>query len=469
MAPPHMISIMTAKRIDASLKIAGAFWSPLDPDTVFTGDVISKRGRLTFVVAPTFKRIDQRKAIFEVMQSMESPTGFPKLKILCGETSDGPCTLLHLLQVQDRGVINLGRDIQISAPVWKVSAVIVGLHLATADADELESAVFSYSKINEIFQTPWEILIKPDEITYSYPREAREIVRFSSLALKAEIAIQVYGSRRDKPRKRMKMHSNVRIRVTPDTAKSLEWYTELSSRLENFFSLLIGTSVSLESTLLRKGSDEGSLIRRKPTHDEESDAKSVPTFSESQLAVAISRWLAVPQAELPLEKTLLGMVRVSDLFLETEFLSLAQSIEAFGRLHFKDPEIPSAAFETAIARVIQASIEAFGDTPLAARCSGSLKHVNEPSFPKRLKATYDLLSPSFAKKLLGHKSEFVRSVADTRNYFTHLGIDKERWVIVEAKPLFLLNQKLQALLRCVLLLKLGFIESAILRHISKWL
>jgi hypothetical protein len=122
---------------------------------------------------------------------------------------------------------------------------------------------------------------------------------------------------------------------------------------------------------------------------------------------------------------------------ETEFLSLAQALEGFARLQFEtDPKSKKLTFADGI------------------------------------RQTYDLLSPNFAGKLLGDKSTFTSQVLQTRNYFTHLGSRKGASVVDGGKDLFLLNQRIHAFLRCVMLIDIGVSEQVlrepILHHSTRW-
>lgn len=66
----------------------------------------------------------------------------------------------------------------------------------------------------------------------------------------------------------------------------------------------------------------------------------------------------------------------------------------------------------------------------------------------------------------------MQKVVQTRNYFTYLGIRKGTAVIDDGGELFLLNQRLHAFLRCVMLIDLGIPESAlkepILYQSTRW-
>jgi hypothetical protein len=64
----------------------------------------------------------------------------------------------------------------------------------------------------------------------------------------------------------------------------------------------------------------------------------------------------------------------------------------------------------------------------------------------------------FAKQIVGECSEFTKKIIQTRDYYTHLGNDIGRDAAKDARELFYLNKRLQAFLRCVMLIDLGVSE-----------
>ena len=192
----------------------------------------------------------------------------------------------------------------------------------------------------------------------------------------------------------------------------------------------------------------------------------------SQTAEALEKWFAVPDEQRPVEKTVLGMIRKSSLFTETEFLALAQALEGYGRLRFDRDLIPKAEFKKGLTKLKEALAGIWGDSEITKRCSDVLNSANEASYGHRIGQTYDLLSKEFAINLLGERSEFVQKIVQTRNYFTHLGIRKGTAVVDDGNELFFLNQRLHAFLRCVMLIDLGISEDALKEPISyqatKW-
>jgi hypothetical protein len=83
-----------------------------------------------------------------------------------------------------------------------------------------------------------------------------------------------------------------------------------------------------------------------------------------------------------------------------------------------------------------------------------------------------LLSSDFASKLLGDCDTFRRKLVDTRDFYTHLGILERSSAVTDPNELFLLNQRLRAFLRCVLLIDLGvpqsLLEGPIMYQATRW-
>ena len=96
-----------------------------------------------------------------------------------------------------------------------------------------------------------------------------------------------------------------------------------------------------------------------------------------------------------------------------------------------------------------------------------MKYGNEPSLPMRLKEIIEkfrIIADSFIKD----RAIFIKSVANTRNYFTHYDYDLKEKAANE-EQLYHLTQKLKILLEIILLSELEFnlteIQHSIVRNI----
>jgi hypothetical protein len=446
--------IMKSKyRLNQTLELSGGFWPPGVPDAITTGTISSQRGRLHLLAAPTFNRLSDDE-LEKAFMSFGTFPEFEKIDALCGLTRTGKCTLLHLTAIDNRGVTDMPNRVQIDAVRRRVGVALMGLHVASAEDESLAGAAFYFTKINKWLPRAESSQFTNDGIIHISPFKSVQIFQFDSSSLRACVICEVFARN---------MKSVPRIRIIPEKSQSLEWFASIGSRLENFFTLFLGTSVSLKAVQLFQGKeDDGWLIQKRKRRREKVNYASWVRCKNAEIALALAKWIAVPEDERPVEKTVLGMVRKSSLFVETEFLALAQALEGFGRLRFEKGLITKAEFKSGMAKLRDALCALWGEnSEITKRCFDALSSSNEASYGQRLERTYDMLSPDFALQLLGERSPFVRRVVQTRNYLTHLGISKGTLVVDDGKELFLLNRRLHAFLRCVMLIDLGMSENTL--------
>ena len=75
----------------------------------------------------------------------------------------------------------------------------------------------------------------------------------------------------------------------------MEWYFDLAYRLENLFSLLLGTSIRLDTVEVKRDGGIGSVLRADRSKKRPTDISVWVQCSASQLAAAISQWLSEPE------------------------------------------------------------------------------------------------------------------------------------------------------------------------------
>lgn len=421
---------MTKYGLNSAVDIIGAFWPPDKPNDVTTGSLSSQDNRLYFLAAPVYKQKLSDEELLRQFEAWGSYTDWKEIDALHGQTKEGHCTLLDLVEHTTDGLVDHAKRLEISAARWRVGSAIIGLHVGSGETEDLDGAAYYHSKIKNLLPRADSIRLTQEGMTRVAPLQARNYFSFSSIELQAEIICEVFAGTE-------KQKSVPRIRVLPRTLKSLNWFWRIGPRLESFFTLFLGTSVSLKSVQLFRGDEIGWLVRRFRSRQEKIGYQCFVRCEPHQMASALANWLAIPVSHRPIEKVVLNTLRKSSLFVETEFLGLAQALEGFARLRFEtDPKAKRLTFADGI------------------------------------RQTYDLLSPDFADKLLDEKSIFTSRVLQTRNYFTHLGSRKGPSVVDDGKDLFLLNQRLHAFLRCVMLIDIGVPENVlrepILYQSTRW-
>jgi hypothetical protein len=168
------------------------------------------------------------------------------------------------------------------------------------------------------------------------------------------------------------------------------------------------------------------------------------------------------------------VLRKSKLFVETEFLALAQALEGFHRAIMSTSGTDRATLRR-VRKAVQAALQSQDiDPALTQRICESMMHANDPTLAARLAALCQSLSGATLSQMGIDPATFASNVKDTRNFYTHAGGAKRRSKRPSIKgiDMFLLNQKMRALLRGVMLLHLGFPEAQIAgvlaREATEW-
>jgi ApeA N-terminal domain 1 len=117
--------------------------------------------------------------------------------------------------------------------------------------------------------------------------------------------------------------------------------------------------------------------------------------------------------------------------------------------------IPGEQFE-GIRKAVSESIDRCATGPIADRLKESIGFANGPTFHDRIERLLNRLPAALVEKLLGNPKEFEQALRQTRNFFTHQGGKQKSKVLTKPGELFLMNQKLHALLRWLLLTHFGF-------------
>jgi ApeA N-terminal domain 1 len=423
---------MTKYRIDDSFEMIGAFWKFGQQEDSFTGTLRSRKGRVQVLAAPSYIAKMDGDAVRAAVQELNTPRDLKRISSICGLTTDNQCTLLNLVS-DGGGYTSFPTGARLSAVTYTATRSVMGLQLASADAKSIDGGAFYFTKVHHIMPTPWALQVSKETTSYSAPHKAIEVFKFTSADIDSEVICEVFAGGGSKLKKGASIKSIPRIRIIPHSPQSVDWYTNLAFRTENFFTLFLGTSVSLKRIQVFQGDESGWVVQKMNHLKEKVDRQTWVQCPYQETADAFAKWLAV-RVEQPVELVVLGMMRKSRVFNETEFLSFAQALEGFGRI------------------------------------SSSLK--KDASFASFIQYSYDLLSPDFAKQLLGERSAFTARVVQTRNYYTHLGNSKGKAATKDNAELFYLNKILQAFLRCVMLIDLGvseqYLREPILYQATRW-
>jgi hypothetical protein len=244
--------------------------------------------------------------------------------------------------------------------------------------------------------------------------------------------------------------------------------------LENLFSLLTGGSIAMETMFVYRDGESGHLTSKRLSPARRFEQLQCVYCTPTQLAQAIATWLCLPQKFDSVEGLALGVLRKSKLFIETEFLALAQALEGVHRAIMNTPETDRATLRR-VRKAIHAALQAENiDPALKRRVCESMMHANDPTLAVRLTKLCQSLSAETLTRMGIDPATFVSNVVVTRNFYTHAGSGarKSKKAPLQGKDMFLLNQKMRALLRGAMLIHLGLPEAqmadVLVRQATKW-
>lgn len=460
-------------RLDSKFSSVAAFWKPESPDEVTTGTLTVSDDGIRFVTSPEYFR---GAKVPRPDPGQWNSDSILRYDVLHGFFEGENCTLLSLMEVEHPGLTSYKEEPQsVASAAHRASILVSGMRTGAMDDKCLESARYTFSSLSQFVNTAITEKWGNGLITIEIQSEPKSLLDCSVLETHVHVELKAYQTLTTDEEREARLTKTVAIvEVAPPEAESLSWFMGIGNRLENLFSLLAGTSLVMETFFIYREDKSGAVIRKQHAFVEKYKVFDSLRHSNSQLAHAISTWLSESEGFREIENLLLGVLRKGKLFVETEFLSLAQALEGFHRATGgDDSKMDKASF-----KVLRGNIEKFleaqkVDDETAKKVNAAVAYCNQTSFRSRLKELCGRISQSTLDDMKIDPDAFAASVMNTRNFFTHAGGSSgEKKEPLRGGELFLLSQKMRALLRGVFLLHLGFPEpqfkDLIIREATKW-
>lgn len=460
-------------RLDSKFSSVAAFWKPETPDEVMTGTLTVNVDGIRFVTSPEYFRGAQ---VPLPNPSHWNSDSIPRTDVLHGFFEGDNCTLLNLMEVEHPGLTSYRNEPQsVASAAHRASIFVSGMHTGAMEDRCLDSARYTFSSLSQFVNTPLTENWSNERVTIEIQSEPKPLVDCSVLETHVHVELKASQTLTTDEEREARLTKTVAIvEVTPPEPESLLWFMDIGIRLENLFSLLAGTSLAMETFFVYREDKSGAVIRKQHTLVEKFKIFDSLRHSNSQLAHAISTWLSESEGFREIENLLLGVLRKGKLFVETEFLSLAQALEGFHRATGGDEsKMEKASFKALREKIEKLIEEQKVDDETARKVKAAVAYCNQTSFRSRLKELCGRISQSTLGEMKMDPDAFAASVMNTRNFFTHAGgSSDEKKEPLRGGELFLLSQKMRALLRGVFLLHLGFPEpqfkDLIVREATKW-
>jgi len=455
-------------RLDSKFSMIGAFWPPETPDAIIKGTLVSDEREINFITAPEYEKpISISPGLF----SMPPSTMIPALH---GFTEEGLFTLCQLVEQGAPACTNFALGQAIKARSFRVLSCLGGMHVDGITDKCLTSAKYTFEGLSAWFPNAFDERWESDQIVVTVPLEPRQIQDFCLLDSRVRISVKVVSeltSGKDDPSRLSR--SVASIEVESPGPESLAWYRRIGGRLENLFSLLTGGSLAMDTMFVYRGVESGHLITKRTGSVRHFDRLQCVMCTPTQLAQAIVTWSCLPAKFDSVESLALEVLRKSKLFVETEFLALAQALEGFHRATTNISATDRLTLRK-VRKAIRLTLDAQAlDDELKEKICNSMMHAGDPTLATRLAGLCQAISAPTLAGMGIVPEAFISSVVVTRNFYTHAGgTGKSKKKPVQGKEMFLLNQRMRALLRGAMLLHLGIPESQIAevlaREATKW-
>jgi len=212
----------------------GILWPATDPSRVFSAHLISGKKRIEISRAAEIGGPEQFLADDDLGTS-----------VLHGSTTLGPCTLIGLQNLSAPKYLDGPTGQVILAPRFRVSACLLGMHVADENAPIMTSGTFSYAGLGDWLRPSTQTRLN-EAVLISHPIPTPSLLDFFVGAIKARIILRVVSRLQFSPSGR---HSASRdepqVSIRPSEPVSLAWLIDTAKRFENFLSLCLGTSARL--------------------------------------------------------------------------------------------------------------------------------------------------------------------------------------------------------------------------------
>lgn len=275
------------------------------------------------------------------------------------------------------------------------------------------------------------------------------------------------------------------FKLTANTSKDFEWYTDKMFSLQKLLTLLSGHSIYTKNVSF-KGIEESEMFYGKERkrqkeykwfYDQIDEVKikekispydftiQYPEISEL-FPVIINNWFE-KESNLDVVYDLYTNEFYKITHLTSTFLNFMQAIEVYHRRSYEGKIIEEEEYDAFKSKMMQ-FIENEAPEQLKPKFVGSLRYGNERSLNYRLKDLAKSLKPETKLLIFNSKKSFpyyfFKQLIDTRNYLTHY--DPENKDIIKTEDRYYAIQILKAFVTILLFKEIGMDEEFILSKLQ---
>lgn len=434
----------------------GIWWLPDKPEKRISGTL-----RFTPNEGAILELIGSFKGIKDINKMLEP-------EIILGISSNGKKITLHKCSETKSNISFPG----LLTSSFYANEVFVGAHFQRSEDIKFRELSIRYSYLDEWGNISGFNIQHHDkkEVVIKY-KQPEPIQASIGEDCKIFIDIQATYSIHSIGQKEAGVKQETYIRIKHSVEKSLDEYWNIMRHIQNFLSLgvtepvyplaIIGITEANKQTINDKLYNppveiyyHSPEISRAPrtlyAHD------MLFTFKDisDRFEIFLKNWFEKANTLGPVYDLYFGTLYNPRMYLQHQFLSLIQAIEAYHRRKFEGKYLSDDDYEPIYKKFEEFINKLPIESSFKEALKSKLKYGNEYSLRKRLK---DLLEKykGVVDDFIENKDAFINRVVDTRNYLTHYD-ENLREKAVDGEQLYCVTQQLKIVIVICLLSELGF-------------
>lgn len=434
----------------------GIWWLPYKPEKQVSG---------------TLRFIPNEGAILELIGSFKDIKDINKMleaEIILGISSNGENITLHKCFETKSNISLLG----LLTSSFYANEIFIGAHFQKSEDIKFRELSIRYSYLDEWVNISGFNIQYPDkkEVVIKY-KQPEPIQASIGEDCKIFIDIQATYPTHSIAQKEAGVKQKTYIRIKHSIEKSLDGYWDIMRHTKNFLSLgitepvyplaIIGITEANKQTINDKLYNPPVEIYYHSPEISKAPKTLYPhdmlfTFKDisDRFKIFLKNWFEKADTLSPVYDLYFGTLYNPWMYLQHQFSSLIQAIEAYHRRKFEGKYLSNDDYESIYEKFKKFINELAIEPSFKEALKSKLKYGNEYSLRKRLKDLFEKYK-EIIDGFIENKDIFINRVVDTRNYLTHY--DKNlREKAVDGKQLYYVIQQLKIVIVICLLSELGF-------------
>lgn len=368
----------------------------------------------------------------------------------------------------------------IGTETYHVNLAAIGLHIVDAEQEIFTKSYLRFDGIEKwLGHRPFDVVFNPEERQISVTTRSSKEQPFATLP---EQLLTIGADIRTNPlgETEVAVISEANLIAEPSEAKSLNWHFNNAWKLQALASLCTGYHLPMLSLRLKGPEEEVAPGRKErasvdilasilyPTAAKRS--ADPPIFSGPELLslspAAIARWFGLYEELDQVLHLFATVVADKNLFVNVRFLLAVQALEAFHRTTEPQPLMEEAEHQ-ALQKTLLSAMPSATPKRMKEKLRTTLQFTNEPSLRQRLRAIFNGIEDRYGNVPAGFPvKQFVGSVVDTRNYYTHY-VEGLASKALDGSGMYFEGRRIALLLTVLLLEQIGIPSADIPPHLER--